>query len=90
MRSLHRTAQFRRDYRRAFRRGQDIDLLDQVVERLLASEELEPRYRVHRLVGNWYPCWECHIERDWLLVWEDDGTTITLRRTGTHSDIFNE
>ena len=88
MRNLQRTAQFRRDYRQAFRRGKDISLLDQVVDRLLVGEELEPRYRVHRLVGNWYPAWECHIEPDWLLVWEDDGETITLRRAGTHSDIF--
>lgn len=88
MRNLQRTAQFRRDYRQAFRRGKDISLLDQVVDRLLLGEELEPRYRVHHLVGNWYPAWECHIAHDWLLVWEDDGNTITLRRTGTHSDIF--
>ena len=88
MRNLWRTAQFRRDYRRAFRRGKDIALLDQVIERLLAGEELESRYRVHRLVGNWHPCWECRIAHDWLLVWEDDGDTITLRNTGTHSDIF--
>ena len=44
--------------------------------------------RVHQLVGNWHPLWECHIEPDWLLVWDDDGDTVTLMRTGTHSDIF--
>ena len=32
--------------------------------------------------------WECRIEFDWLLVWDEDDTTVTLMRTGTHDDIF--
>ena len=88
MRELHTTAHYRRNERRMRRRGKDISKLDSVVERLLAGEPLDPRQRVHQLVGNWHPLWECHIEPDWLLVWDDDGNTVTLMRTGTHSDIF--
>ena len=88
MRELHITAQYRRNERRVRRRSKDMSKLDSVVERLLAGEPLDRRQRPHQLVGNWYPAWECHIELDWLLVWEDDGETITLLRTGTHSDIF--
>ena len=88
MRELHTSARFRRDERRVHRRGKDITKLDSIVEKLLAGESLDPRQRVHQLVGDWYPAWECHIEYDWLLVWEDDGDTITLRGTGTHTDIF--
>ena len=88
MRELHTTAHYRRNERRMRRRGKDISKLDSVVARLLAGEPLDPRQRVHQLVGNWHPLWERHIETDWLLVWDDDGDTVTLVRTGAHSDIF--
>ena len=90
MRELHTTAQYRRNERRMRRRGKDMSKLDGIVERLLAGEPLAPRQRPHQLVGNWYPAWECHIEHDWLLVWLEDDTAITLLRTGSHSDIFSE
>jgi mRNA interferase YafQ len=49
---------------------------------------LESYNRLHRLTGNWAGFWECHIEPDWLLVWELKGDVLILARTGTHSDIF--
>ena len=35
-------------------------------------------------------CRECHIEPDWLLIYQIDTAraTVTLVRTGTHSDLF--
>ena len=90
MRELRTTASYRRDVRRQARRQKDPEKLRSVVNILVAGEPLPARYRPHRLVGNWHPCWECHIEPDWLLVWEDDGVIVTLRRTGTHSDIFEK
>ncbi len=40
--------------------------------------------------GDYIGCWECHIQPDWLLVWEQDDEIrlISLVRTGTHSDLF--
>ena len=35
------------------------------------------------------PCWECHIEPDWLLVWDREDDTLILVRTGTHTDLFD-
>ena len=49
---------------------------------------MEPRYQAHQLTGNMAPLWECHIENDWLLVWDENETTVTLMQTGTHGDIF--
>ncbi len=49
---------------------------------------MEPRHRAHQLTGSMAPLWECHIENDWLLVWDENETTVTLMQTGTHSDIF--
>jgi mRNA interferase YafQ len=48
------------------------------------------RYRPHRLSGNWNRFWECHIEPDWLLIWDEDETALILVRTGTHADLFGQ
>lgn len=34
--------------------------------------------------------WECHIEPDWLMTWEQNDMELTLLflQTGTHSDLF--
>ena len=34
--------------------------------------------------------WECHIQPDWLMVWEqsDEEMTLLFLQTGTHSDLF--
>ena len=50
---------------------------------------LEPHHRAHQLAGGLVRLWECHIESDWLLVWDEDNISVTLMRTGTHSDIFS-
>ena len=34
-------------------------------------------------------CWECHIEPDWLLVWDQEDDALILVRTGTHTDLFD-
>ena len=64
------TKRFEKDLKRGRKRGKDLDKLWSVVERLLSNQPLDPRHRKHRLTGDWSPCWECHIEPDWLLVWD--------------------
>lgn len=34
------------------------------------------------------PCWECHIEPDWLLIWYQTEEELVLAASGTHSDLF--
>ena len=88
MRKLRTTAQFKRDLKRAGKRGKDPDKLRRVVAKLVADEPLDRLNKPHRLLGAWSPCWECHIEPDWLLIWDEDEESVTLIRTGTHSDLF--
>ena len=83
------TRQFEKDLKRGRKRGKNLDTLWSVVERLLSKQPLDPRHRRHRLTGDWFPRWECHIEPDWLLVWEQKNDTLILVRTGTHSDLFD-
>lgn len=59
--------------------------------RILSTEgKLPAHYRPHKLSGRFAGAWECHIEPDWLLVWEQNDSELTLLmiETGTHSDIF--
>jgi mRNA interferase YafQ len=88
MRRLKTTKQFDRDLRRAKRRGKTLDRLWQIVELLIRGEPLPARCRPHRLSGQWNRLWECHIEPDWLVIWDETDTTLTLVRTGTHADLF--
>ncbi len=88
MRSLRTTKQFDRDLRRAKRRGKTLDKLWAIVELLVRGEPLPSRCRRHRLSGEWNRLWECHIEPDWLLIWDEAEQTLTLVRTGTHADLF--
>ena len=82
------TKRFEKDLRRSRKRGKNLDKLWSVVERLLSNQPLDPRHRQHRLAGDWSTCWECHIEPDWLLVWDQQDDTLILVRTGTHTDLF--
>lgn len=89
MRELLVTSQFKKDLKKAKKRRKDISKLESILDKLISSEALEPKNRPHRLSGDWKPCWECHIEPDWLLIWDEDETSVTLIRTGTHSDLFD-
>ena len=84
------TAQFKKDYKLAKKRGLDIKLLAKVINTLAAGEALPATCKDHSLKGKWNGYRECHIQPDWLLVYQIiKGTLVlTLSRTGTHSDIF--
>ena len=86
------TTQFKKDYKRAMKRGLKIELLEKVVELLAMGEALPEKNRDHELSGNWGGHGECHIQPDWLLVYriEDDVLVLTLARIGTHSDLFDK
>jgi mRNA interferase YafQ len=88
MHALRTTKQFDRDLRRAKRRGKTLAKLWEIVELLVQGQPLPARCRRHRLSGQWNRLWECHIEPDWLLIWDEAEQTLTLIRTGTHADLF--
>ena len=58
--------------------------------RMLETEiELLEKYKLHRLIGEYKGCWECHIEGDYLLIWMDESAQIIrLLRLGNHSELF--
>ncbi len=87
MKQIRRTSQFKTDVKRMKRRGKDLGNLKGVLEKIASGQELEPRHRDHVLVGQYRGTRECHIEPDWLLIYEK-AESVVLIRTGTHSDLF--
>ena len=86
------TSQFKKDYKLAMKRGLDISLLEDIIAKLALGESLPEKNRDHALSGNWNGYRECHILPDWLLIYklEDNILILTLARTGTHSNLFNQ
>ncbi|WP_165069016.1 type II toxin-antitoxin system YafQ family toxin [Desulfovibrio sp. ZJ200] len=84
------TTKFKKDVKRARRRGYDLDLLTAVINQLAAKKSLPAINCNHPMSGDYAGCWECHIAPDWLLIYEIDEqeTFLYLTRTGTHSDLF--
>lgn len=85
------TAQFRKDYKLAKKRGLKMEALAQVVTMLAMGQALPERNRDHSLSGDWIGHRECHIAPDWLLIYrvEENILVLTLTRTGTHSDLLD-
>ncbi len=88
--SIKPTSQFKRDLKLMQKRGLKMELLTDVISKLSKGEALDPKYKDHALTGNFAGCRECHIQPDWLLVYEyeDDNLILYLTRTGSHSDLF--
>ena len=84
------TTDYKKRYKLMIKRGLNLSLLDDVVDKLRQGIPLEEKYRDHALTGNFEGFRECHIKPDWLLVYliENDILTLTLVDTGSHSDIF--
>ena len=89
---LIKTSRFKAGVKLARKRGLDISLLEDVIEKLRLEQPLEAKHRNHELTGNFKGVWECHIQSDWLLLYlKDNGVLVlTLVDTGTHSDIFKK
>ena len=88
MKTLRRTSQFKRDVKRMQRQGREVEKLKRVLEALVKGEPLAAKHRDHVLVGQYKGTRECHIEPDWLLIYELGEVEIVLIRTGSHSDLF--
>jgi len=90
MYQLELTNKFKKDIKLARKRSLNMGLLDIVVTKLVEEGTLETKYKPHILKGNYKGLWECHIQPDWLLIWEQNETIklISLIRRGTHSDLF--
>ena len=82
------TAKFKDDLKRQVKRGRDPEKLHAIIAILCARTPLPESLRDHSLAGNWKGWRECHLEPDWLLIYQTTETELILGRTGSHSDVF--
>ena len=64
---LLKTSRFKAGVKLARKRGLDISLLEDVIEKLRLDQPLEAKHHNHELSGKFKGVWECHIQSDWLL-----------------------
>ena len=87
---IENSNKFKKDLKRLRKQGKNFRKLENVVRLIANREKLTIKYQDHALTGNWTGHRECHIEPDWLLIYQvfDDKNMLHLVRTGTHSDLF--
>ena len=84
------TSQFKKDLKKAKKQGKDIEKILRVIKLLADDKKLPISLHDHELSGDYAGTRECHIEPDWLLVYEKIEETLVLMcyRNGTHSELF--
>ncbi len=88
MYKIFRTTSFKKDYKKLSK--SERALLKEVIIKLVNKENLDPKYKDHKLIGNYLGCRECHIKPDLLLIYRynDDILELALIRVGSHSELF--
>ncbi len=93
MRTISRSTQFKRDFKRELkgRYGKTLDAnLRAVLGLLVVDAPLPVSYRDHALGGPWKGYRDLHIHPDLVLIYEKpDETDLVLQRLGSHSECFS-
>ncbi len=86
------TNRMKRDAKLMKKRGKDLSKLVRVLSLLASGTPLPPQNRDHQLTGNLFDFRECHIEPDWLLLYQihEDVLILSATATGSHADLFGK
>ncbi|MBQ9360712.1 MAG: type II toxin-antitoxin system YafQ family toxin [Lachnospiraceae bacterium] len=92
IKEIKRTAQFKKDYKKAIKNGCNEEDFKEALKYLVKQKPLPAIYRDHLLQDSkdYKNVRECHIYPDWLLVYRINKSELILEliRTGTHSELF--
>ena len=88
---LRPTKRFKKCVRLLHKQGKDLSRLERVIDMLADGKTLPEACRDHKLIGNRKDYRACHIEADWLLIYQkrDDILVLTLSETGSHADLLD-
>lgn len=88
------TSSFKKSLKKVLKQGKEFKKIKTIIVKLANKEELEIKYKNHELNDNkkFKNCKECHVEPDWLLVYEyyENDLILLLVETGSHSEIFKK
>ena len=92
IKEIKRTLQFKKDYKKAIKRGCKEEDFHEVLRYLIEQKHLPDKYRDHPLTDSkdYKNVRECHIYPDWLLVYRVYKSELILEliRNGSHSELF--
>lgn len=82
----------KRDVKLMKKRGKDMNKLIEALNILASGNPMPKKYKDHQLAGNLKDFRECHIEPDWLLMYQifQNELILSATSTGTHSDLFDK
>ena len=86
---LNASSRFKRDLKLCQKRRLDLNLLQKAIDTLRIPAPLPEKNRDHLLTGDYIGCRECHIQPNWLLIYQINKDELYLVRTGTHTDLFD-
>ena len=86
------TNRMKKDAKLMKKRGKNLDKLVNVLSLLASGNPLPVQYRDHQLSGNLHDFRECHIDPDWLLLYQiyEDTLILSATATGSHADLFGK
>ena len=92
MYSIVYTSRMKHDVKLMKKRGKDMNKLVRILDLLANGKTLPEENKDHQLTGNLKDFRECHIEPDWLLMYQifEDKLILSAVASGTHSDIFGK
>lgn len=90
--TIKETSVFKKSFKVAKKRGKNMEKLEKLLQILANDYEVPLTYRDHLLINSkkYNNCRECHIEPDWLLIYQiiNNDLILLLVETGSHSDLF--
>lgn len=92
MYKIQYTNRMKKDARLMKKRGKDMNKRVSVLALLASGNPLPVQYKDHSLTGNLQDFRECHIEPDWLLLYQiyEDTLILSATATGSHADLFGK
>ncbi len=90
MYNLIYSKKFKKEYRKIQKDSKSYKKLLSFLYELQKGSKLDPRYKNHKLHGEFKNCFECHITPDLLLIYKKEKTDlkILLLMLGSHSKLF--
>jgi len=85
---IFRKTQFKKDFKRIIKQGKNTQEITHILSLLIEEKPIPEKYKDHPLIGDHSGYRELHIAPDWLLVYKIEDNTLTLARTGSHSELF--
>lgn len=84
--------QFKKDLKKSIKDPRkNTKLLKEIIDSyLIEGLDIPSKYNPHQLTGNWKPLMECHIQPDFLLIWDINTieNELILVRCGSHTELF--